>query len=360
MEALADAGVRVGLPRQLALTLVAQTALGAARMVQTTGRHPAALRDDVTTPAGCTIAGLLMLEDGRIRSVLARAVEEAAKIAAQLGPAGQVPKPRHARAISVQSMTNSESSRLADELIEIEDRWGARNYLPWTWSSSGPRASGSTAWMGERYLDCLSAYSALNQGHCHPRIIQALQEQAARITLTSRAFRNDQLPAVHRGTGPAVRHADGAADEHRRRSGGDGHQSGSPLGIRPQGHSTGSGRDHRLREQLSRADHHHHRLFLRAALPGRVRPLHSRIRDRAVRRCGGAGARDHAEHLRFPVRADSVRGRHPDSARWISERRGGNLPARAGPDGRRRDPDRTRAEPDAFWPASTRESSRTC
>ncbi len=85
MEALADAGVRVGLPRQLALTLVAQTALGAARMVLSTGRHPAALRDDVTTPAGCTIGGLLMLEDGRIRSVLARAVEEATKIAAHLG-----------------------------------------------------------------------------------------------------------------------------------------------------------------------------------------------------------------------------------------------------------------------------------
>ena len=87
MEALADAGVRVGLPRQLALTLVAQTALGAAKMVLSSGRHPAALRDDVTTPAGCTIGGLLMLEDGRIRSVLARAVEEATKIAAHLGAA---------------------------------------------------------------------------------------------------------------------------------------------------------------------------------------------------------------------------------------------------------------------------------
>ena len=86
MEAFADAAVRVGLPRQLALTLVAQTAVGAARMVQKTGRHPAALRDDVTTPAGCTIGGLLMLEDGKIRSVLARAIEEATKIAGQLGP----------------------------------------------------------------------------------------------------------------------------------------------------------------------------------------------------------------------------------------------------------------------------------
>ena len=88
IEAMADAGVRVGLPRKLALELVAQTVVGAARMVQTSGRHPAALRDDVTTPAGCTIGGLLMLEDGKIRSVLARAIEEAAHIAGGLGPKG--------------------------------------------------------------------------------------------------------------------------------------------------------------------------------------------------------------------------------------------------------------------------------
>jgi pyrroline-5-carboxylate reductase len=89
MEALADAGVRVGLRRDLALELVAQTMLGSARMVLDTGRHPASLRDDVTTPAGCTIGGLLMLEDGKIRSVLARAVEEATRIVEQLGKAAK-------------------------------------------------------------------------------------------------------------------------------------------------------------------------------------------------------------------------------------------------------------------------------
>jgi pyrroline-5-carboxylate reductase len=86
MEAMADAGVRVGLSRDLALALVTQTALGSARMVQSGDRHPAALRDDVTTPAGCTIGGLLMMEDGKIRSVIARAIEEATRIAAGLGP----------------------------------------------------------------------------------------------------------------------------------------------------------------------------------------------------------------------------------------------------------------------------------
>ena len=77
IEALSDAGVRVGLPRDVAMTLVTQTVLGAAAMVGASDRHPAALRDDVTTPAGCTIGALLVLEDGKIRSVLARAVEEA-------------------------------------------------------------------------------------------------------------------------------------------------------------------------------------------------------------------------------------------------------------------------------------------
>lgn len=85
IEALADAGVSVGLPRDVARELVAQTVLGAAKMVQLSERHPAALRDDVATPAGCTIGALLVLEDGKIRSVLARAIVEATRIAATLG-----------------------------------------------------------------------------------------------------------------------------------------------------------------------------------------------------------------------------------------------------------------------------------
>ena len=85
LEALAEGGVQCGLPRAVALELAARMTVGAASMVIQTGRHPAALKDEVTTPAGCTIAGLLALEDGRIRSVLARGIERATQVAAGLG-----------------------------------------------------------------------------------------------------------------------------------------------------------------------------------------------------------------------------------------------------------------------------------
>ncbi len=85
LESLADGAVMMGLRRDVAMTIAAQMLQGAARMVLESGLHPAALKDQVTTPAGCTIAGLLTLEDGRIRSVLARAVEEATRVAAKLG-----------------------------------------------------------------------------------------------------------------------------------------------------------------------------------------------------------------------------------------------------------------------------------
>jgi ornithine--oxo-acid transaminase len=84
------------------------------------------------------------------------------------------------------------------EFIELEDRYGAHNYHPLDVVIH--RAEG--AWVydvdGRRYLDCLAAYSAVNQGHCHPKILGALVEQAHRVTLTSRAFRNDQLPLLCR------------------------------------------------------------------------------------------------------------------------------------------------------------------
>ncbi len=82
------------------------------------------------------------------------------------------------------------------EYIAIENQYGAHNYRPLDVVIS--RAEG--IWVydveGKKYMDFLSAYSAVNQGHCHPRILKALQDQARKVTLTSRAFRNDQLPLL--------------------------------------------------------------------------------------------------------------------------------------------------------------------
>jgi len=84
------------------------------------------------------------------------------------------------------------------DYIEMEEQYGAHNYHP----LDVVIEKGNGVWVedvdGNRYLDCLSAYSAVNQGHVHPRILNALQTQAAKITLTSRAFRNDQLPLLYK------------------------------------------------------------------------------------------------------------------------------------------------------------------
>ncbi len=84
----------------------------------------------------------------------------------------------------------------AEELISIENQYGAHNYHPLDVVIE--RAQGVWVWdvEGKKYLDCLASYSAVNQGHCHPRILQSLIKQSHKVTLTSRAFRNDQLPLL--------------------------------------------------------------------------------------------------------------------------------------------------------------------
>lgn len=87
---------------------------------------------------------------------------------------------------------------LTREFVDLEDLYGAHNYRPLDVVID--RAEG--VWVydveGKRYLDCLAAYSAVNQGHCHPKILRTLQEQAGKVTLTSRAFRNEQLPLLYK------------------------------------------------------------------------------------------------------------------------------------------------------------------
>ena len=84
IEALAEAGVNVGLPRDIATLLAAQTTYGAAKMVLETGSHPALLKDEVTTPAGCTVEGILELEEGGLRVTLIKAVKRATERAREL------------------------------------------------------------------------------------------------------------------------------------------------------------------------------------------------------------------------------------------------------------------------------------
>ncbi len=84
IEALAEAGVNVGLPRDVATLLAAQTTLGSAKMVLETGYHPALLKDQVTTPAGCTVDGILQLEEGGLRVTLIKAVKRATQRAKEL------------------------------------------------------------------------------------------------------------------------------------------------------------------------------------------------------------------------------------------------------------------------------------
>jgi ornithine--oxo-acid transaminase len=84
------------------------------------------------------------------------------------------------------------------DFVELENEYGAHNYHP----LDVVIERGGGVWVydieGKRYLDCLAAYSAVNQGHCHPEILKTLFEQASKITLTSRAFRNDQLPLLYK------------------------------------------------------------------------------------------------------------------------------------------------------------------
>jgi ornithine--oxo-acid transaminase len=86
----------------------------------------------------------------------------------------------------------------SQEYIDLEERYGAHNYHPLDVVLE--RGEGCWVWDvdGVKYLDCLSAYSSLNQGHVHPRILEAMTTQAKRMTLTSRAFRNDQLPLFYK------------------------------------------------------------------------------------------------------------------------------------------------------------------
>jgi ornithine--oxo-acid transaminase len=95
-------------------------------------------------------------------------------------------------------MQSTKKAFRTNDYVELENNYGAHNYHP----LDVVIERGAGVWVydveGKRYLDCLASYSAVNQGHCHPKILQALIDQAHKVTLTSRAFRNDQLPLLYK------------------------------------------------------------------------------------------------------------------------------------------------------------------
>ncbi len=91
-----------------------------------------------------------------------------------------------------------EQSSRTQDFIRLEDQYGAHNYHPLDVVIEKAQGVWVTDVDGNEYLDCLAAYSAVNQGHCHPRILKTLVEQAGKVTLTSRAFRNDQLALLYK------------------------------------------------------------------------------------------------------------------------------------------------------------------
>ena len=176
--------------------------------------------------------------------------------------------------------------------IARERRYAARNYDP----LPVVLAHGDGCWLwdehGRRYLDMMSAYSAVSHGHAHPRIVRALVEQAQRLAVTSRVFHNALLPAFLQRLGRSHGTRPRAACEWRRRSRRDRAQGRAQVGPQDQGHSGRPRRDHRLRRQLPRPFDHDRRLFVRAAVSRRLRAVRAGLSTSSLWRRRSARARD--------------------------------------------------------------------
>ncbi len=165
----------------------------------------------------------------------------------------------------------------AHELIAMEDRYGAHNYHPLDVVIE--RAEGVWVYdvQGKRYLDCLAAYSAVNQGHCHPRILKTLIEQAHKVTLTSRAFRNEQLPLLckelHELTGMDMALLMNSGAEAVETA----VKAARKWGYTKKGIPDGSCRNYCLWRKFPWAHRHHHQLLQRTQLSLRFWSPHSRL-----------------------------------------------------------------------------------
>ena len=182
----------------------------------------------------------------------------------------------------------------------------AHNYHPLPVVVAHAEGAWVTDVEGRRYLDCLAGYSALNFGHGHPALLAAAHRQLDRVTLTSRAFGNDQLGPFCAELVGAARQAAGAADEHRRRGGRVRDQGGPQVGLRGQGRRPGPGPDRRRGRRLPRPHDDDRRLLHRPGGARRLRAVRAGVRRgplRRRRRAAGGG------HARRPWRCWSSRSR---------------------------------------------------
>jgi ornithine--oxo-acid transaminase len=206
--------------------------------------------------------------------------------------------------------------RPAIDFIATEARFGAQNYEPLSVVLS--RGEGVWVWdtQGNRYLDCLSAYSAVNQRHCHPKILAAIVEQAGKLTLTSRAFHNDQLGSFYE----QIAELTGSHKILPMNSGAEAVESAIKAvrkwGYEVKGVAVGQA------EIIVCADHFHGRTLgiiwfqHRHDRTRAFRPLRAGLQDYTLRRRQGAGGSDNAEHGRLPRRANPGRSwGHPPAAR---------------------------------------------
>ena len=169
-------------------------------------------------------------------------------------------------------------------LIDLETRLGAANYKPLDVVLTEGKGAWVTDIEGNRYLDCLAAYSAVNQGHCHPKILAAMVEQARRLTLTSRAFRNDQLGRFYEELAALTK-------SHKvlpMNSGAEAVETAIKAvrkwGYEVKGVPEGQSRDHRLRRQLPRP----HARRSSPSRPTRTRTTTSGRSRRGSSRCPSA------------------------------------------------------------------------
>ena len=170
------------------------------------------------------------------------------------------------------------------DCMQLESRYSAHNYDPLPVVLA--RGQGAHVWdnADRRYVDMMSAYSAASHGHGHPRILAALNGQAHRLAVPSRAYFNNRL-------GPflaelcKVTGLDAALPMNTARgSGGNRHQGGAPLGLPRQGNCARSGRDHCCGREFSRANHNGNLILERARLSRRIWPVHARLPLRSLRR----------------------------------------------------------------------------